>query len=301
MRDRGFWSGFSIRRFWISVVMGFALTGHALALGYQEMGPRQVTEGTVRFQLYWGYLIVAQGSAGPLKGLSFLLDTGASPTVLDPRVARALHLMEEPASITVVGGSVQAGKTVVPDLSFGPVQRDNVPVLVEDLSFLQKALPVRIDGVIGLDVLGQTSFMIDYASRTIAFGAVPALPNAIPLHMGDGLAIVDAQVNGVGASLLLDTGASSLTLFARNTTGPVAGLKVSAAQGSGGSIGEFAHKQGKLRSLKLGETEFGPEPVSVVSEGNRPGYAFDGLLSPAAMGVTKVAIDLGRGEVAFSR
>lgn len=292
MRDRGFC---------ISVIMGFALTGNPLAMGYQQVGPRQVTEGTVRFNLYWGYLMVAQGSAGPLQGLSFLLDTGASPTVLDPRVAQALHLREEPASITVVGGSVQAGKTVVPNVSLGPVRHDNLPVLVEDLSFLQKALPVRIDGVIGLDVLGQTSFVIDYPSRTIAFGAVPTLPNAIPLHMSDGLAIVDAQVNGIRARLLLDTGASALTLFARNTAGPVADLKVSTVQGARGSIGDFDHKQGKLRSLKLGETEFGPELVSVVSEGGGPGYAFDGLLSPAALRVTKVAIDLARGQMALSR
>jgi Aspartyl protease len=289
------------RGFWMSLVVGFVLTGQALAMGDQEIGPRQVTEGTVDFDLYWSYLIVAQGSAGRLKGLNFLVDTGASRTVLDPRIARKLHLEEQPASIVIVGGSVQAAWASLPSLSFGPLQSENISVQIVDLSFLQKSLPVRVDGVIALDVLGQSPFVIDYVSRKIHFGASPALPNAIPLHLSNGLPIVDGEVNGVAASLLLDTGAPALILFGRNTAGPLAGLKVSTAQRSPESIGEFDHKQGTVHSLRLGETEFGKQPFSVASEGRPPGYAFDGLLSPAALGDTKVAIDLGRGEVAFSR
>ena len=292
MRDRGFW---------MSLVVGFVLTGQALAMDYQEIGPRQVTEGTVGFNLYWRYLIVAQGSAGPLKGLNFLLDTGASRTVLDPRVARKLHLEEQPASIVVAGGSVQAAWATLPSLSFGPLQKENVSVQIVDLSFIQKSLPVRVDGILGLDVLGQSPFVIDYVSRKIHFGASLALPNAIPLHVSNGLPIVDGEVNGVAASLLLDTGAPSLILFARNIAGPVAGLKVSTAERSPENIGEVDHKQVQVHSLRLGETEFGKESFSVVSDGRPAGYSFDGLLSPAALGVTKVAIDLGRGQVAFSR
>jgi predicted aspartyl protease len=285
----------------MSLVVGFVLTGQALAMDYQEIGPRQVTEGTVGFNLYWSYLIVAPGTAGPLKGLNFLLDTGASRTVLDPRVARKLHLEEQPASIVVAGGSVQAAWATLPSLSFGPLQGKNLSVQIVDLAFLQKSLPIRVDGIIGLDVLGRSPFVIDYASRKIHFGASPALPNAIPLHLNNGLAIVDGEVNGVATSLLLDTGAPALILFARNIAGPVANLKVSTARRSPENIGEFDHKQVKQHSLRLGETEFGQEPFSVVSEGRPPGFAFDGLLSPAALGVTKVAIDLGRGEIAFSR
>jgi len=292
MRNRGFW---------MSLVVGLVLTGQALAMGNQEIGPRQVTEGTVGFNLYWGYLIVAQGSAGNLKDLNFVLDTGASRTVLDPRVARKLHLEEESASIVVVGGNVKAASASLPSLSFGPLQKENFFVQIVDLSFIQKSLPVHVDGIIGLDVLGQSPFVIDYVSRKIHFGAVPALPSGIPLHLSNGLMVVDGEVNGVAASLMLDTGAPALILFARNIAAPATGLKVSTAQRSSESIGEFDHKEGTLHSLRLGEIEFGKERFSAVSEGRPPGYSFDGLLSPAALGATKVAIDLGRGEVAFSR
>ena len=91
----------------------------------------------------------------------------------------------------------------MPSLNFGPMQRDNISVLIEDLSFLQKALPVRVDGVIGLDLLGQSAFVIDYASREIHFGPSPELPVSIPLRVTDGLAIVDAELNNVPAHLLV--------------------------------------------------------------------------------------------------
>ena len=292
MRDR-FW--------WLGVLLSLALTGQSFATDYQEAGPRQTVEGTVRFDLYRGYLMVARGSAGTAKGLTFLLDTGASSSVLDPKLARQLHLQRLPASIAVLGGSVPAEKSIAPSLNVGPLQSNNVPVLLEDLSFLQKALPIRVDGIIGLDVLGQSAFVIDYPAHQIHFGPLPALPDAIPLHMAGGLPILDAEVNDLPAHLLLDTGASSLFLFARSTPGAVSDLRISAAHSSSDTIGESERRQVKLRSLRLGSANFRQEPAFVVPDGSQGGHPFDGLISPAGLGIKRVAIDIGRGEVAFSR
>jgi predicted aspartyl protease len=283
------------------VLLGLVLAGQSFALADQEIGPRVPVEGTVHFDLYRGYLMVARGSAGTVKGLTFLLDTGASSSVLDPQLARRLHLQRLPASIAVLGGSVQAEQSVVPNLNVGLMQSDNIPVLIEDLSFLQKALPVRVDAIIGLDVLGQTAIVIDYAARQIHLGPLPALPDAIPLHMAGGLAIIDAEVNNLPAHLLLDTGASSLFLFATSTPGAISDVRVSAVQQSSRTIGESESKQVKLRSLRLGAAEFVQENAFLVPDGSHGGHPFDGLISPAGLGIRRVAIDLAHGEVAFTR
>jgi predicted aspartyl protease len=288
----------------LSVLMGFVtVVAPPAAKAYQQTGPRLATEATVgfdlSFDLYRDYLIVARGSAGPLKDLNFLLDTGASPAVLDPRIANKLHLDEQPASIAVLDGSVEAGMAIVPSLQIGPIRRDKFPVLIEDLSFLQKALPVRIDAVIGLDVLGQSTFLIDYTSRKIHFGPAPALPISIPFRVKKGLAIVDAEINHAPVHLLLDTGAFSLTIFEREMPGFV--LKTSAVQRPAKPIGDFERKQVRLRSLRLGETEFGQEPAFVVQNRNGGEQDFDGLMSPAALGITRLVVDPGRGEIEFSR
>ncbi len=292
MRDRFRWWG---------LVMGFVLAAAPFAVGSPEIGPKQAVEGTVRFDLYRGYLIVVRGSAGPIKGLNFLLDTGASPTVLDPGVPRKLHLEEFSSSIAVLGGRVSSKAAMVPSLSFGPIERQNLPVLIEDLSFLEKELAVRIDGVIGLDLLGKSSFLIDYSSRQIHFGPLPVLANSLPLRVAGGLATVNVEVNHSPARLLVDTGASSLMLFAATAPSSVSGLKISAVQRSTNMSGQFERKQVWLRSLKVGEAEFGQEPAFLVQDGSQAGHGFDGLMSPVALGIRRVAIDLGRGEMGFSR
>ena len=251
------------------------------------------TEGTVRFDLYRGYLVVVHGSAGPVKDLNFLLDTGTNPTMLDARLAARLHLEQTPASVRVVGGNVQAERAVAPDLVIGPLERANVPVFVADLSFFKSALPVPIDGVIGLDTLGADAFLIDYVSREIHFGALPVMPYSVSLGANGGLAVVNAEVNNVPRRLLVDTGASSLTLFAPSDHAAW-DLKVSQP------IGQFVHKDVTVRSVKLGTTEFGREQASIVV-GEWQGYAFDGLVSPAMLGMRRVAFDLGRGVMGFSR
>jgi predicted aspartyl protease len=276
------------------------LTILALALEPVAQGSG-VGPTTVGFDLYRGYLIVVRGSAGPLRDLNFLLDTGANPTVLDRRLAKKLQLDELPGVLGGLNGRVAAGRTIAPSLQIGPTRRDNLPILIEDLSFFDKALPVRIDGVIGLDVVGQTAFEIDYSSRQINFGPIPSLKNSVRLWLRDGLPLVDATVNQASAHLLLDTGASSLILFDAKTSVPASPVKVSADQRSANMIGEFERKQVRLHSLRLGQAEFLQEPAFLVRTRGDATVDFDGLLSPAVLGITKVAIDLDQGVAAFSR
>jgi len=280
---------------WLSLLTVLLTAGEPSARGYGN------GRDTVHFDLYRDYLIVARGSAGPLKGLNFLLDTGASPTVLDRRVAEKLQLTQVPASIAVLGGSVQAGQATVPSLEVGPIRQDNLQVVVEDLSFFQKAFPTRIDAVVGLDVLGQSAFEIDYTLREIRFGTLTPLKNSLPLRLQAGLPIVDAELNHLSVHLLLDTGASALILFKPPAARPASPVRVSEVQPNPGTIGEFDRKQVWLDSLRLGEAEFGKEPAFLVKGAADGSRNFDGLISPAVLGITKLSIDLGRGVFAFSR
>ncbi|HTZ58101.1 MAG TPA: aspartyl protease family protein [Acidobacteriaceae bacterium] len=282
MRKRNFW--------WLTLLTILPLANQAAA------GTDTKTQA-LRFDLYRDYLIVARGSAGPVKGLNFLLDTGASPTVLDRHLVQKLHLEESPASIAVLDGSVEAGRAVVPDLHLGPMQKQNLSVLVEDLSFFQKALPLHIDAVIGLDVLGQVPFEIDYTSREIYFGSLPRLANSLPFQIKAGLPIAEAQVDRVPVHLLVDTGASSIILFGPSTPRPISPMRISAVN----AIGEAERKQVWLHSLNLGEAKFGQEPAFMVRSRTDGNHDFDGLISPAALGITKIAIDRDRGLLSFSR
>jgi len=278
----------------LSLLMLLALAVEPLARGYTDARP-------LRFDLYRDYLIVARGSVGSQKGLNFLLDTGTSPTVLDRRVAQKLHLQERPSVLAGINGRVQAGQATVPSLQFGPIRRDDFAVVVEDLSFFSKAIPVPIDGVIGLDVVGQSPFEIDYAASRILFGPIPSLKNSLPLEMRAGLPIVTAELDHISTHLVLDTAASSLIVFAPQGPAVVSRVKATAVQQSSSRMGEFERKQVLLNSLTLGQTEFRRQPALLVQSRWDGTEDFDGLMSPALLGITKLAIDVQRGVLEFSR
>ena len=294
MRGHCFWS--------LIVLTASTVLGQQATWAYRQSDRPAKT--TVDFQLYRDYLIVIQGSVGPLKGLNFLLDTGANTTVLDPRLARKLHIDATPSGVAVLSGNVKGGIATAPSLQFGPIRRDNVRVLVEDLSFIQNALPFRIDAIVGLDVLGQGAFVIDYASREIRFGPSPSMPDSIPLQMKDGLAFVDAVVNHAPVRLLLDTGAPSLVIF-EQLPDPRSVLQGGAQPSSQSpklnTIGDFDRQRTLQISFSLGAVDFGHEPAFLIPNRRDAGHDFDGLISPAALGITRVAVDLPQKTLTFSR
>lgn len=291
------------RAFLILVIAALALPRHPSALGFH----RQKSPGTtgtsatmIRFDLYQGYFTVVHGSIGPLKNLNFFLDTGTSPMVLDSRIAQKLHLRSEaPVSIAIVGGKVRAEVSTLPSLTIGPVQQSNLPIVVTDLSFFHKTVPVRIDAIIGLDVFGQKPFLIDYSARAIRFDALPALPVSLPMRLDHGLPVFGAEIDHAPVHLLLDTGAASLILFRksapRNSASRVDALL------KPDQIGDFESKPVWLRLLTLGSAQFRKEPARLTLNPMPSQFDYDGLISPVALGLSRVAVNVAGGVIAFGR
>jgi predicted aspartyl protease len=257
--------------------------------------------GSVRFSLYRDYLIVVKGSAEGLNELNLLVDTGADPSVVDQRLAAKLQLQPQAARVAVLNQTVAAGKAVLPHLEVGPVRIDNLPVLVEDLSFLEKGLQVRIDAVVGLDVLGRNSFSIDYKAREIHFGDCPLMPFSVPLQLQQRFVTVDVNLNAQPFRLLVDTGASSLMLFATRIQNRVLDLRVQQVKSSVNLAGRFDRKRVLFQDVRIGTVGLGQQAGFVVDDEKDPGRDFDGLLSPRALGVTEVAFDFQHGTLGWSR
>jgi predicted aspartyl protease len=284
------------------VLIGLVLLGHLASAS--DIPERQSTSGlgepaqSVRFQLYRGYLIVVHGSIGAAKNLNFFLDTGATPALLDSGVARKLHLHgEESVSIVRLDRRTLAEETTLPSLEIGPLKRSNLRVVTADLSFYEKVLPVRIDAVVGLDVLGQRPFVIDYPGRVIRFESAPAMQVSLPLRLDQGVAVFDAEIDYTPVHLLFDTGAGSIVLFNKATPGST-GTKDTEESSK---TADFEEKKVWLRTLRLGAEEFGQKPALLTRNPKPSQLNVDGLMSPAALGISRVAVDLKAGVLAFSR
>ena len=255
--------------------------------------------GTLDFDLYRDYLIVVRGSAGGLNNLNLLVDTGADPTLVDQKLAEKLQLVRRDARIAVLNQTIATESAVLPVLEVGPLQTNNLPVLVQDLSFLEKGLQVRIDAVIGLDALGQNGFTINYKSKKIRFGQPSTMPFSAPLQFARRFVTVEAELNGQSVRLLVDTGASALTLFATRVQGLVPDRRVQNQKPTITVAGCFERKQVLLHDLSVGQVKLGQEAAFIADDQNDPGRDFDGLLSLPALGFKEVTFDFQRGTIGW--
>ena len=164
----------------------------------------------VPFELYQHHLIVTKGTIGSLNGLRLLIDTGTIPSIVDGRIARKLHVQAEPSMLVAFGQSVAIQSTILNGFRIGARQPGSVPAGVSDLSYLEG---VRIDAIVGLDVLARTSFSIDYRKRVLTFSADGRNESVAPLELVWPFLTVQMTIAGQQVRLLVDTGSSDLVLF----------------------------------------------------------------------------------------
>ena len=107
------------------------------------------------------------------KNYNFWLDTGSSMTMLASDVARDLNVVPlSPDTLEIVTstGRVKAHPALLPLLEIGAVLVRNAPTMIVDESLMQMREPkpsdlspkVKIDGIIGFDVIRQLDLEVDY-------------------------------------------------------------------------------------------------------------------------------------------
>jgi len=249
----------------------------------------------IPIHIYRDYLVVVQGSLGNAVNLNLLIDTGANPSVLDHGLAKRLGLHLAPGQLGLVNDTVSVEQVVLPSLRVGPLVAESLPVLVRDLGFLKKGLGIRIDGVIGLDVLRLRSFSLDYKTKRIIFGPPTTLAISVPFETPPPFVTVQMQVGGVPMRMLIDTASSGLMLFHTRIRDRLHMSEIVGERKSSNMGGDFRRQQVVLPTIDLGAANFTHQTGFVVDDQVDGGREFDGLLGPAALGMTRVAFDFEHG------
>ena len=145
---------------------------------------------------------------------SFVVDTGASSTIVNARIAREAGLAlgsvafsrgagADRCPLAAVEVGARAGKTALS------------PVYAADLGALEDFSGVRIDGIAGASLFAKAPVALDVSSRTVALldELVPAAGD-VPIPVVEGCCVIEAEIlaGAVKARgrFLLDTGAPGL-------------------------------------------------------------------------------------------
>jgi Aspartyl protease len=250
------------------------------------------TVADVPFALYQHHLIVTKGSIGPLNGLSLLIDTGTIPSMVDSRIARKLHLQAEPSMLVAFGQRVAIQSTILNGFRIGARQPGTVSAGVSDLSYLEG---VRIDAIVGLDVLARTSFSIDYQKRVLRFSPVGREESVAPLELVWPFLTVRMTIAGQQVRMLVDTGSSDLVLFKSRMP-----AVLSHAPWRGDKTVQYASGGARLQRLELRQVRLGARTWERL-----PAWALDRLpdrYPPSIAGVLGVlALDCQRVQFDFER
>jgi hypothetical protein len=99
----------------------------------------------------------------------FLFDTGATSSIVDPKLITALHLpTAHSVEVASWEATTDARRAVVESLAFGPINSGPLTVLVQPLSEF-KAIDPDLRGVVGEDVLLCSNYLIDNGKHYIQF------------------------------------------------------------------------------------------------------------------------------------
>lgn len=253
---------------------------------------------TLPFRLSSGYLIQVEGRIGDQTNLKFILDTGASISMVDQRIAQKLKLDAHTAQSFNFDRNLEWKKATVPEVQFGPVRAANVAVLVGDLA-RYSAFARKADAIIGMDLLNLSNITIDFGAGSLIFDA--AAPQAY-WPGGDPMTkclVIALQIQNRPVHLIVDTGLQGILLYEERTRKSVPGLRTAGSIKNAAMGGRMQVKQATLPDVVFGTRNrevrvlFLPSPAADTLPG------IDGIVGISALQARRVHFDFSKKTLSW--
>ena len=213
-------------------------------------------------------ITVSVNRSGPFP---FLLDTGSQFSILDSRLADALHLSLEGEVVLAGAGFNDAAKFAqVESIGAGSHLVSNKKLVVYNLQNLRSA-DLSIQGILGEDVLEQFDVMIDNAHHVACFGDPNSMSTAIkgariallaPAGAQDGARLPQSLIVPAKLSdgmrpvrLKLDSGANTPFLYDASQVLAIGAYRGASWHGAGANGTQRAFSALPAQDVKIGSVQ----------------------------------------------
>ncbi len=246
----------------------------------------------VRIELQRDYLVAVRGSVGDRDGLTFVVDTGTLPTVVDTRIAGRFRKVGPKVPLDSFTRTDELESVVIPKIAAGSFSAVDVPALVADLSRLEPRFGIKADVVVGARLLRGACFSIDYVRRRLSFACRGDWRATLPLDRGSPHVVANVTIDGTPLQLVVDTGSQAVVVYDYAT--PVAWQsRVEAEIDAWDFSGPLRLRRLTADVIAVGLATWQRRPVHILSGGVRR-QLYDGVLGVRALGVSAVQFDLER-------
>ena len=239
----------------------------------------------------------------------FWLDTGATMSLLASDVAAecgVVPLTSDTLAIAAAQGRIAARPAIANLIRMGKVSIRNLPVAILDPSGLRLdktvasglLVPVKLDGVIGSDVLRRLNVVLDMGAGTISLARPATHPPKQRTLIWIGFPVVRLLTrNGRPVLFGLDTGADS-TIVTDAWFDETPDPELSLAKGTVNTLGaEHAIDLPVLRRVTVGDGEYilRLSGVPIVQERRQTFVALDGVLGADVLAHATLHMDITNG------
>jgi predicted aspartyl protease len=210
----------------------------------------------IPFELVSGFLVVVDGQIGNLNGLKFILDTGATYSLIDRKVADRLRLQRHAGKVMNFDKYIPVEWSSIQDLRVGPLRVQDVRVMVVKLAKYSE-LAENADGIIGLDLLSRSKkFTIDYDRRTVSFQLTEV---GTPERSFSSCFVIPLVVQGIPIHLAVDTGLQGILLYGNHLRKRLPKMRID-GESINVAMGRVRAKQVRLPGVRI----VGAEMVTTV-------------------------------------
>ena len=241
----------------------------------------------VPFKSY-GHLIVARGSIDGLQDLNLVIDTGATYTMISKQLCKRLRMKTEKVTVVSWGKEIKVKAGQLQDVKIGTFTFNDVQTRVGDLRI---AKDLRVDALIGLDLLKRTGVLIDYEAQVLTFGSgqdfcqraafYPSLPY-VPIHL---------QVQGKLLTLVLDTGAPHTIFFEEEVSDRVDIVRTGDRVRIGHAGGNAKLRKVLINESGLAATNLETITAYLMNASSAPYGGAAGILSPVSLKLKRLHIN----------